>query len=71
MDIFVQAQFAGQLIYRRKLYPGHSRDTLVRTYLLRQTADYQPDLVTRAEASRALRRTSEFVEAIQTDGGGG
>src|ERR1700752_2684484 len=37
---FVPGQFVGQLINRRKLYPATLRDTLARTYQLRQTADY-------------------------------
>jgi uncharacterized protein (UPF0332 family) len=61
---FVPAQFVGQLINRRKLYPPSMRDTLSRTYLLRQTADYAEDGVTRIEAERALRRAREFVSAI-------
>ncbi len=67
---FVQSRFVGQLINRRKPYPTGLRDTLLRNYLLRQTADYKEDLVTRVEASRALRRTNEFVEAIRARGDG-
>lgn len=66
---FVQAQFAGELIHRRKQYPAQLRDTLGRNLLLRQTADYGPGRVTQTEASRALRRTREFVAAIQARGG--
>ena len=36
---------------------------------LRQTADYKTDHVTEVRASRALRRTEEFLTAIR-DGGG-
>src|SRR4051812_46203637 len=53
---FVPAQFDGQLISRRKLYPANLRGILSRNYLLRQTADYEDDAVTATEASRALRR---------------
>ena len=66
---FVPGQFVGQLINRRKLYPAALRDTLPRTYQLRQTADYTDDLVTQAEASRALRRAREFVSAVLEQGG--
>src|SRR5687767_7215632 len=38
---FVQAEFIGQLINRRKLYPSVIRDILERTLILRHTADYQ------------------------------
>src|SRR3712207_2798818 len=37
---FVPAQFDGQLIYRRKLYPTELRNVLERAYALRQKADY-------------------------------
>lgn len=65
---FVPAQFVRQLINRRKLYSPELRDTLARTYLLRQTADYDNDDISRTEAERALRRTQTFVQAV-TGGG--
>jgi uncharacterized protein (UPF0332 family) len=37
---FVQAQFAGQLVTRRKAYPAALRDTLPRLEELRERADY-------------------------------
>src|SRR5437764_1252669 len=40
---FVQAQFAGVLITRRKLYPANLRDILGRNLLLRRKADYEDD----------------------------
>jgi uncharacterized protein (UPF0332 family) len=66
---FVPGQFVGQLINRRKLYPAALRDTLPRTYQLRQAADYTDDLVTQTQALRALRRAREFVLAVQEQGG--
>ena len=66
---FVQGQFVGQLVNRRKRYAASLRDVLARTLILRQTADYEPDQVTSLRASRALRRTREFVEAIRTKAG--
>ena len=66
---FVQAQFHGQLLNRRKLYPAELRNALVRLLALRRTADYEPDQVTATEAARALRRAREFVATIR--GGGG
>ncbi|MCL4544836.1 MAG: HEPN domain-containing protein [Chloroflexi bacterium] len=62
---FVPAQFDGQLINRRKLYPTELRTTLSRVYALRQTADYEETSVTETEASRSLRRSQTFLEAIQ------
>lgn len=61
---FVPAQFDGLLIGRRKLYPAGLRGSLARNYALRQTADYETDLVTQGAAARALRRTRDFVQAI-------
>jgi uncharacterized protein (UPF0332 family) len=66
---FVPAQFNGQLIYRRKLYPPELRPVLERNYVLRQKADYEADLVTQTEANRALQRTRSFVHAIEERGG--
>jgi len=61
---FVPAQFDGELINRRKLYPSELRGTLNRTYKLRSKADYEAVVVTQTEASRALRRTRGFVDAV-------
>lgn len=66
---FVQAQFGGQLINRRKLYPAALRDTLSRLLILRQSADYKREHVSQTQAARALRRASEFVEAIRKKAG--
>lgn len=40
---YVQGQFTGQLIYRRKRYPTDLRQTLLNNMKLRQTADYGPN----------------------------
>jgi len=60
----VPAQFVGQLINRRKLYPVTVRETLPLLYQLRQAADYTDDLVTQTQALRALRRARELVRAV-------
>jgi uncharacterized protein (UPF0332 family) len=62
---FVQRQFAGQLIRRRKLYAAALRDTLPRLQKLRHEADYATYQVTETEATRAFRRSQTFVVAIQ------
>ena len=41
---FVPAQFDGELIKRRKLYPTELRSVLARNYDLRRRADYTSDL---------------------------
>jgi uncharacterized protein (UPF0332 family) len=66
---FVQSQFVGVLINRRKLYPSGLRDVVAQNQSLRQTADYDPDPVTEIEAARRLRRSRTFVEAIRRAGG--
>ena len=66
---FVQAQFVLQLINRRHRYPSTLRGTLSQLVTLRQSADYDPDPISRAEATRGLRRSREFVEAIRQGGG--
>ena len=62
------AQFDGLLIGRRKLYRAELRGTLARNHALRRVADYQDDLVTQAQVSRALQRARRFVEAVVTAG---
>ena len=65
---FVQAQFAGQLITRRKQYSSALRDTLPRLFDLRRRADYEPAAVSATQADRAVRRAQDLVVAIM--GGG-
>lgn len=66
---YVQSQFVGQLINRRKRYPAELRDVLARCLILRQTADYAPDDVTETRAARTLQRARAFVEALYVEGG--
>ena len=66
---FVQAQFVGQLINRRKLYPSDQRETLIRGLRLRQTADYTTERVSDVQASRGLARARELVTAVGARGG--
>jgi uncharacterized protein (UPF0332 family) len=65
---FVQAQFAGELVTRRKAYPAGLRDALPRLAELRERADYGLTHVSQVQAQRALRRAQEFIEAIQQGG---
>jgi uncharacterized protein (UPF0332 family) len=64
---FVQAQFAEQLIGRGKLFPSSARSVLHRLSELRQRADYEPIHVSRTQAERALRRATEFVDAVKIE----
>ncbi len=62
---FVQAQFSGQLINRRKRYSGELRRILSDNRALRDQADYTPKLVNLSQASRALARARTFVTAVE------
>ncbi len=66
---FVQAQFVGVLINKRKRYESELRRVLADNQSLRDKADYRPEFVTATQASRALRRTRLFVTAIRKRGG--
>lgn len=62
---FVQAQFNGQLIARRKIYSSHLRDALQQGFALRARSDYELERVSEVQAVRAVRRAAEFVDAIR------
>ena len=62
---FVQAQFAGQLINRRKLYPSALRSTLADLQALRERADYSTTMIDELRAHRVVRKATEFVQAIR------
>ncbi|MBI4494079.1 MAG: HEPN domain-containing protein [Chloroflexi bacterium] len=61
---FVQAEFIGRLINRRKQYSAQLRPTLSHTYILRQTGDYAPEHVSEVRAARAVARAEQFLAAI-------
>ncbi len=62
---FVQAEFARQLIVRRKLYASVLRSTLTENYALREVADYKTERVNATRAVRSLARTEQFITAIR------
>ena len=66
---FVQAEFAGQLVNRRKLYAPELREALPRLRDLRVRADYVAGEVARTAAERAVRRAREFVAAVRERSG--
>ena len=66
---YVQAQFTGQLINRQRRYPPALRTVLSETMLLRQEADYELDGISQRQATRALRRSREFENAVQRENG--
>ncbi len=61
---FVQAQFVGLLINRRKIYPTRLRDTLSRAFTLRRTADYQVEIVSQTRAERITKSAYDFLDVI-------
>ena len=66
---FVQGQFAGALVNRRKLFPPALRDVLAQTFALRAQGDDKLAGVSQAQASRALTRARAFVDAVAAQGG--
>ncbi|HSH81138.1 MAG TPA: HEPN domain-containing protein, partial [Herpetosiphonaceae bacterium] len=53
---FVQGQFVGELINRRKRYPTELRDALTHTQAVREQADYRTTGVSYTQATRAVSR---------------
>jgi uncharacterized protein (UPF0332 family) len=62
---FVQGQFVGQLIDRRKRFSGDLRSVLADNQNVRDQADYQEKSVTQTQARRALGRARTFVNAVR------
>jgi uncharacterized protein (UPF0332 family) len=62
---FVQGQFVGQLIERRKRFRSDLRRVLSDNQIMRNQADYEVRNVTQAQAARALGRTRTFVIAVK------
>jgi hypothetical protein len=61
----VPGLFDGMLINRRKVYASELRGALDRHHILRLRADYGSQFVTDVEITRLLRRTRDFVAAVQ------
>jgi uncharacterized protein (UPF0332 family) len=67
---FVQAQFVGQLINRRHLYPTELHGTLAQALIVREQGDYKLALVSQTQAAPTLGRARAFVVAIAQQQGG-
>lgn len=65
---FVQAQFSGGLVRRRRLYDPSLAEALTRLYRLRRQADYEPLGVGRIEVQRAVARARLLVGAVAERG---
>ena len=66
---YVQSEFTGELVNRRKSYSSDLRDTLNQNLALRERADYRAQHITQTQALRCLRRSRRFVESIVSQGG--
>ncbi len=66
----VQAEFAGTLIRRRKMYPAELKNVLPENLDARLRADYDPRSVTEKEAKRVLERARSFVRMVDAKVGG-
>jgi len=62
---FVQSQFNGRLVNRRKLYPAPLRRVLRDTIEVRDKADYTTSSVSERAARRVLQEAGDFVRAIE------
>ena len=66
---FVQGQFVGQLINRRKRYSADLRRVLADNQIVRDQADYGAEHVSLTQVSRALGKARAFVTAVQQESG--
>lgn len=64
----VHAQFVEQLINRRRIFSPTLRTVMSENILLRNEADYEVDSISEKQASRVLRQSRNFVEAVRTEG---
>jgi uncharacterized protein (UPF0332 family) len=60
----VQAIFAGQLVYRRKLYPTNLRSTLSDLTTMRMKGDYGLGSVSERDANRAIEWAERFLSSL-------
>ncbi len=60
----IQARFSGELIRRRKVYPGRFASYLMRLQVVRDNADYKLRTVSEKEARRQLEKARDFVGTV-------
>jgi uncharacterized protein (UPF0332 family) len=61
---WLQANFAGQLIRHRKVFPAKFRSFLYEVYRVRVEADYKLSFVSKKVAAGELKKAKEFINAI-------
>ena len=64
---WVQSNFSGQLIHRRKVFSAKFRPYLSDSYWIRVTADYEASSIGKKLASTELKKAKEFVNAIHSE----
>ena len=63
----VQADFSGELIRRRKIYPAKFKSYLSDMLLFRNLADYHSDDVSSQKAKKRLSEAKEMLEWINKE----
>ena len=61
---YVQAQFTGQLINRRKVFSASLSAVLPRLMELRLRADYQTQMISQTQVRRAIRDAETFITTV-------
>lgn len=64
---WVQSNFSGQLIHRRKVFSAKFRPYLSDSYWTRVTADYEPSSVSKKLTSKELKKAKEFINAVHSE----
>lgn len=64
---WLQSNFSGQLIKHRKVFPAKFRSYLSEAYWLRVIADYEMRQAGKDDVTRQLKRTKEFIAAINAE----
>jgi uncharacterized protein (UPF0332 family) len=62
---FVQAEFQGRLVYRRKIYSSHFRRVLSDLFRSRAEADYTDRSLSRPDSDRVLVAARDLVIAVE------
>ncbi|NJL59267.1 MAG: HEPN domain-containing protein [Desulfobacteraceae bacterium] len=64
---WVQSEFNEKLIKRHKIYPGRIKPYLMEMQMLRNTADYENDTVSKKDAADQLRKAKEIIGLIEKE----
>jgi len=64
---WVQAEFSGRLITRRKVYPAKVKSYIMKMQTVRNDADYKTRQISKKEALRQLARAREILTLIKKE----